>query len=273
MLVTAFVSIALVLKPAFAAPADRFYANAEFQRQAPAAFVLQPETLPAPKALAREANAERGRFLSLLKTRPDVLDRVNRYPSLSEPQRESLLREVFDLEVRSLGILAPTLIIENDRIPGSAFFDFDLSRPGPGTVILNPRELAKEKNPYAGLLLLIHETRHSAQLQRARQGRDDLARAYGAAFEAQKKLKGFSFCDFMTLMNEYEAFQYANEVFGHLTGFRLDAPDMGSFASQYDGRGLLKIDLLRIAMTEGPSKMLTRFNELERDQARQLGLP
>lgn len=257
----------------FAAPADRFYANADFQRQAPAAFAVQKEALPAVQAIAREAAAERGRFLSLLRAQPRLIQDILRFDALDEAARDRVLREVFAVEIRSFGVTPPALIIENDRIPGPAYFDFDPGKPGAGTVILNPRELAKLKSPFESLLLLIHETRHSAQFQRAFRDNGPAARGYRASFEAQKALKGFSFCDFMTLLNEYEAFQFANFVLGSLMGFRLDVADMGSFASQYDSAGRLKIDLLQIAATEGPDRVLIRFNDLEKAQARQLGLP
>ncbi len=69
----------------------------------------------------------------------------------------------------------------------SAFFDFNLEQPGPGRVILNPDEL-KKAGKFESISLLIHETRHSAQLQMAVNHPTTLAgQVYHAAFQAQKK--------------------------------------------------------------------------------------
>lgn len=262
----------LSIATAMAAPSapHRFFANQEIQAQAPAAFALQKEGMPALRAAAEAAPAERARFLEQLRSDASLGRAIENFSSLPEPQRLETMRTVFEAEVRALGIKAPELVIENGVIPGPAFFDFDPEKPGPGRVILNPQELEK-LSPYAALSLLIHETKHSAQFQLAYSSRSPLALGYRAAFEAQKKIKGMSFCDFTTLLNEYEAFQFANYVLGALTGFRLNLLDMGNFASQYGSDGKLKIDLLGLADSGGSETLLVRFNELEKVQYRQLG--
>lgn len=254
---------------------DRFYANHSIQSQAPAAFALQREGLQAVQILAVPTQKERKSFIMALRAQPQLIKAIQIFASLKEDERLQVLREVFAIEVAALGIRSPELFIKNDSIPGrAAYFDFDLANPdGTGKVILNPKELAKEKNPYTTLLLLIHETRHSAQLQLAHREHSPLARSYLAAFQAQKKITGFSFCDFTTLINEYEAFQFANYVVGALTNFQIGILDMGTFASQYSADGQLKIDLLKLALAVGNKQLLSRFNELEKEQYLQLSGP
>ena len=179
------------------------------------------------------------------------------------------MRDVFALEVEALGINAPQLVIEKGIIPGPGFFDFDLEHPSSGKVILNPTELAKLEDPYSSLSLLIHETRHSAQLQLAFKETSPLAHGYHAAFSAQKILKGLSFCDFTLLLNEYEAFQFSNFILGSIVQNNLF--DMGTFASQYDNNGNPKIDLPKLADEIPVDQLLLKFNELEKEQYRLLG--
>ena len=134
----------------------------------------------------------------------------------------------------------------------------------------------KDTNPHAGLMLLIHETRHSAQIQRAfdptSSMNESIAKGYRAAFHAQKELssKITSFSDFLTLNNEYEAFSFGNFVVGSLTDWKADTLDMGTFASQYNADQSLKIDLVELfekrecGGIEG--SVLDEFNRLEKEQ-------
>ncbi|MNX91128.1 hypothetical protein D3C86_1232000 [compost metagenome] len=159
-------------------------------------------------------------------------------------------------------------------VKGPAFFDFDPEKPGSGRVILNPEALAKESNPYTSLLLLVHETRHSAQFQLAfdaKRAAEPLARAYQAAFKAQKQLGNkLNFCDFCTLHNELEAFQFGNYVVGALTDWRVATGDMGTLASQYDAHGHLKLDLVALEKRVGRDCLLDAFNEREKVQYQEL---
>jgi len=169
----------------------------------------------------------------------------------------------------------PELRIENGITPGPAFFDFNLENPTPGRVLLNPAELDKEKDGFAGLLLLVHETRHSLQFQQAfglLPGADsDVAEGYRAAYKAQKELSGkMSFVDFCVLLDEYEAFQFGNDVVGQLSGGRADTSGMGTLASQFDEAGNPRLDLPGLFREIGPEGVLDAFNELERPHYDQL---
>jgi hypothetical protein len=268
------VGVALVLSHSLARPAQAaaFFADPAIQAQAPAAFALQPESLPFLKELADSAPAEREAFLELLSGDPALVAAIASYGTLPWAEQEAVLRAVFALEVKSLGITAPELVIAPGATAGPAFFDFDPANPGPGRVILNPDALAKQKNPLAGLMLLIHETRHSAQFQLAYSGSGTaLAHGYREAFVAQKSLTGkLGFCDFLTLNNELEAFQFGNYIVGALTDWTADTLGMGTYASQFLAGGAPRLDLLELFEVTPPGKVLDAFNELEKDQFEKL---
>lgn len=249
-----------------AADPAKFFARASVQAQAPMAFALQPEALPALKAMKDAGARERKALVAAIRADKALTTAIDRYAELDWSERLPVLQRVMALECRVMGIQAPPLVLAEgeDR---AAYFDFDPARPDTGRVLLYPAALAKEANPYASLLLLVHETRHSAQFQRAFApgATDPAARGFKAAFETQLKLGGkLSFCDFCTLLHEHEAFQMANEVVGRLTDFRVDTHDMGCLSSQYDAQGALKIDLLALAAKVGPARLLETFNELEK---------
>lgn len=254
--------------PAFAAEPHRFFANAGVQAQAPAAFALQPEALPALTAIEEAAPQDTTAFLVAIEAQPELKAAVRNFPSLAAAEREAALRQLFALEVSVLGIEAPELVIMEGATPGPAYFDFDLAKPGPGKVILNPAELAK-LDPYASVSLLLHETRHSAQFQLAQKESTPRARGYLAAFKAQKELSIRSFCDYLTLLNEYEAFRYGNYLLGALIGFENRLKDMGTWASQFapDSRPLIDLP----ALHRSGGSVLEKFNELEKAQLIELG--
>lgn len=251
-----------------AADPAKFFAHADVQAQSPLAFALQPAALPALKALEAAAAPQRDELVKAIRADKPLMAGIRRFGSLSWAQRLPILKQVMAIECRVMGIQAPPLVLgEGDS--RSAFFDFDPARPDTGRVILYPAALAKEENPYASLLLLVHETRHSAQFQQAFAPGATAPAALGlkAAFEAQRRLGGkLSFCDFCTLLNEHEAFQFGNQVVGRLTDWKADTHDMGCLSSQYDGRGALRIDLVALAAQVGPANLLEAFNELEKPQ-------
>ena len=254
----------------------KFFANKEIQRTSPHAFALQPEAHAFLKTTRAQELTERLRFLQAIETNTDLVASIHAFSTLSWESKLGVLKKVFELEVKSLGIEAPELIIQSDLISGPAYFDFDVTKSGSGRVILNPSALEKEADPYLSLNLLIHETRHSAQFQlafdtRASMPPSELAQGFQAAFRAQKELKGrLSYIDFCTLLNEYEAFQFGNFVLGNLLGWEKEFLDMGTFASQYQKDGLLRIDLLQLFEGNQTSSILDRFNELEWVQYRLL---
>lgn len=255
-----------------AADPAKFFANAEVQRQMPLAFAVQAAALPALEAMTREAAPERDALVKAIRADRALKSAIDRFPSLSWAERLPVLKQVMAIECRVMGYPAPPLIIaEGDQ--RAAYFDFDPARPDTGRVMLYPEGLAKEENPYAALLLLVHETRHSAQFQKAYApgASDPASLGFKAAFEAQRKLSGkMSFCDFCTLLNEHEAFQSANEVVGRLTDWRVDTKDMGCLSSQYDAAGKLRIDLVALAAQVGPANLLGAFNKLEKPHWEQL---
>lgn len=251
---------------------DRYFANEEVQKLAPEAFALQPEAREFHKRIGEKAKRERERFLRLIKSDSELSEKIKKFGTLNWEEKEKVLRQVFALEVKALGIKAPELIIDNTSTKNEAYFDFDIDNPGTGRVLLNSDEIQKDTNPYGGLLLLIHETRHSAQYQEAFKRGDAVSKSYKAAFIAQKKLssKITSFSDFLTLINEYEAFQFGNYVVAALTDGAVDTLGMGTYASQYNADFSLKIDLPKLfkdheADSENQS-ILKAFNGLEKAQ-------
>ncbi len=263
----------IVLYLSFSSFADelnpRYFANQEVQRLAPDAFVLQPETAEFHTHLVQSQKQEMNELLDLIAKEPRLLSKIEKFKDLEWSEKESVLKEVFRLEVQALKIQAPELIISTTAIDGQAYFDFDIENPTPGKVILNPDELQKDSNPLSALMLLIHETRHSAQFQKAFFGNENdvLGKFYRAAFTAQKKHadKIRSFCDFLTLNNEYEAFQFGNYVVTVLTHGQVDTLGMGTYASQYNKDLSLKIDLPSL-FEEGTNNVLEKFNLLEKAQ-------
>ncbi|MBX3017887.1 MAG: hypothetical protein KF767_08360 [Bdellovibrionaceae bacterium] len=267
-----FVFLFALTTPSFAADSP-FFANESVQRRHPEAFVLQPEAQSFVRNLEDETRLLRDALVAAIAGDPTLREALKTWETLSFDEQLPHLRRIFDLEVRLMGITAPELIFDAQRIPGrAAYFDFDLKSPGAGKVILNPDVLAKMEKS-AALALLIHETRHSAQLQLAFSpawASSPAARSYRAAFTAQTT-DIRSFCDFLTLANEFEAFQFGNYVLGRLSDWILDLTDMGTFASQYDATGKLKLDLNQLRDNGDPRSLLEKFNEAETEQCQLLG--
>lgn len=246
-----------------------FFANPEIQAQAPKAFALQKEAAVFVEKMEKNTLVEREAIVQAIQSDADLKNAVTNWQELTIEEQVPYLRRVFDIEVKVLGITPPELIIKPGIINGPAYFEFDPAKPGTGKVLLNPDALKNEENKYASLSLLIHETRHSAQFQMAFPANPSspFSMGYEAAFIAQKSLKGkLSFCDFLTLLNEYEAFQFGNYVVGKLTNWKVDMIEMGTFASQYDGNGKLKIDLARLIKDVEQGRLFETFNGLEKVQ-------
>ncbi|MCL1058014.1 hypothetical protein L2729_08360 [Shewanella gelidimarina] len=255
--------------------AGQFYATQELQSQYPQAFALQPEAQAFVLAAQSKTVADANRLVELILADKSLVKALADWQQLSIDEQIPHLRKIFALEYRSMGIKQPTLIIDNHSYPTKmVYFDFDVSHFAPlpsssinnvsrGTVYLNPEKLATQ-DKFASLAFLIHETRHSYQFQLSQQANTSandaiFAAGYRAAFNAQKSLTGFGFSDFLTLLNEYEAFQYGNYVLGQLTHWTLDLTGMGTFASQFDQHGQLKIDL---ATLMPPAKSNANTDEL-----------
>lgn len=240
------------------AQAADFYVNQAIQALAPAAFATQPEGVARLHELELGAAADRERLVAAIRADVELAAAVAAWGALSIDEQVPFLRRIFALEWRTLGIQEPGLEIGPGVTRGAAFFEFDLANPGPGKILLNTTALANEDDPYTSLLLLIHETRHAAQFQ------GDYLRA---AFQAQGDLRGrLSFCDFTLLLNEYEAFRFANFVVGKLTDWRVDTLSMGTFASQFDATGQPRIDLEALSATVGPEGLLEAVNAAEVEQ-------
>ena len=267
-----FVTLFAFAATALADGLSRFFANDSVQRARPEAFVLQPESRHFLHALEGDSAQAREALIAGIRARAALARAIRDWEKLSIEEQIPHLREVFALEVAAMGITSPELVIDAKAIPGrAAFFEFDVTKPGPGRVLLNPDEL-RGMHKFASLALLIHETRHSAQFQRAFAEPNSVqGRAYRAAFEKQFDGTVKSFCDFLTLNNEFEAFSFGNWVVGRLTNWQVDMPDMGTFASQYDGQGRLKIDLPQLAESTQGATLTEKFNEAERTQCELLG--
>lgn len=255
-----------------AAP-SKFFANDEIQKKAPAGFALQPESAQFVRQLLATTEVHRRQLAQMILADQELKSALQKWEQLSIDEQIPYLKKIFHLETTLLGIQPPELVIGKKVTPGAAYFDFDVKKPGAGKVFLNTEVLAKEKSKYVALSLLLHETRHSFQFQMAYsqpaldQTLGVLAAGYRAAFEAQSSLSGqLSFCDFLTLLNEYEAFQFGNDVLRRLTDGAVDLADMGTYASQFDAQGKLKIDLVALLDAFGESMLLGKFNELEQAQ-------
>jgi hypothetical protein len=247
----------------------RFFANAELQAKAPLAFSTQVAAAEAVAAIARTEAPKRDRLVAAIRADQALMAKIDRFGSLTWEQKVPVLKAVMAIECRVLGFEAPKLDFGTDPNPNrESYFDFDPAHPGVGTVILYRQGIEKDTNPYAALLLLVHEVRHAAQFQLgfAKQSASPLAQAFKASFEAQKAMSGkMTFCDFCSLVNEYEAFQCGNYVVGALTSWRVDTADMGCLSSQYDEHGAPRLDLPALHATH-PADPVAAFNTLERPQ-------
>ena len=256
---------------------DRFFAKADFEAQAPAAFAVQPQAQAFLQAAADETQPQRDALVSALKADTKLYDQISHFDSMSWDRQVPVLRQVAALEARSMGFTLPPVEIQTGANPIPSYFDFDPSKPGTGKVILYPDTIAKEPNKWTALLLTVHEVRHSGQFQLAfgargkSRAQNALADGFKAAFTAQRALKGWTYCDFCSLLNEYEAFQTGNYVVGSLTNWQVDTLDEGCFSSQYDGQGQPKLDLLALSSQVGPAKLLDAFNQREQAQFEALG--
>lgn len=254
----------------------RFFANPAIQDQAPGAFAVQASAVPALQGLARIAPAQRDALVAAIRADSALSDEVKNWATIGWPRQEAAIRKIMDLECTANRCAIPPLVVHGpDEIGrGPAYFEFTPDTPGTGIVHLWPRHIAEETNPYAGLLLAIHETRHSWQFQVAFNGKHGcgvtdpaIVAAFASGFRAQKALdRKLSFCDFCTMHHEHEAFQTGNYVVGMLTGWSVDTNDMGCHSSQFDASGVSKIDILKIAEEYGADQILTVFNMLEKPQ-------
>lgn len=255
----------------------RFFANREFQNRFPGAFALQPESQDfVGKSLPLTIH-EGNKLIRTIQRFPGLASAVLQFSKFKDSEKIQIMKQIFYIQTHVSGFRPPELVLDSSA-QKSAFFDFNPNIPGPGKVILNPAKLFKNSNPHAALLFLIHETRHSQQFQLASSPSQGLlkasSQAYKAAFTAQKhifdqSLKA-SYCDFLTLNNEYEAFLFGNYVMETLTSGAVETHDMGTWASQYVfGRGL-KIHLPSLALKVGAQKLLEAFNQLEMIQYKEV---
>jgi len=253
---------------------DKFFANEEIQHQAPLAFALQEAShnflLSSHKITLEHAN----KLITAINSDPQLVSAISRWKTLTFEQQTPYLKKVFKLEYASFGIEPPELIIDNTSYPGkTVFFDFDINNPSSGIVYLNPNKLSK-MDKYAALAFLIHETRHSYQFQLSNSRlKSVLVIGYKNAFEVQKSSTAgtLSFSDFLTLLNEYEAFMFGNYVIGKLTNWKVDQSKLGTYASQFDKNGALKIDLLKLHKSTSNDSVLLQFNKLMKSQKEYLG--
>lgn len=244
-----------------------FYANKELQAKYPEAFSTNPSAVSFHQMLENTGQKERDLLVQQIQENPKLFSNILNFNALTTEKQIEVLEDLFLIECRVLNITAPELIIDEYSIPGYAFFEFDFKIGGPGKVFINKKKLIEEKNKSDFIILLIHETRHSAQFQMAqRPYQDALSKGFKSSFIAQAELKEFgnklSFCDFMSLLNEFEAFQFANYIYGSLTNWQTPINDMGTLASQYDERGSLRLNLLDI-LIQTQQDPIELFNQLE----------
>ena len=254
--------------------ADSFYANADIQNLRPAGFAVQTQSSLFVNLIKKFSLKEANKLIRRIRSNEQLYLDLQNYALLTPMEQVPLLKAVFTEEVESMGIVAPKLVIDLNY-PRGAFFEFDIDSTDPGTVYINPAKTYSD-NPIMSLSLLIHETRHSLQLQMAQAGnvsgmRGPVAAAYYNAFKAQGELQGkLSFCDFLTLNNEYEAFLFGNYIIHNLFEGSVDMISMGTYASQFNERGELKIDLDHLH--KHSKNALEDFNLLQLEQAEALGL-
>jgi hypothetical protein len=251
----------------------RFFAHADIEAKAPGAFALQAESHAFLEAAASVTQPQRDAFVASIRANSSLAAQVAKFDTLGWDAQVPVLRQVAALEAQSMGFVLPPLVIQSGANPIPSFFDFDPAKGGTGRVILYPDAIAKESNKWTALMLTVHEIRHSGQFQLAfgATRRDTagmaLSQGFKAAFVAQKALSHqLSFCDFCSLLNEYEAFQTGNYVVGALTHWTVDTSDEGCLSSQFDATGKPKLDLLALNAQVGATGLLDAFNKVEQVQ-------
>lgn len=256
----------------------RFFSNAATEAKAPGAFAPQPEAHAFLEAAASVTQPTRDALVDAIQADATLSDQVARFDKLTWEQQVPVLRSVAALEARVMGFQLPPVEIQTGPNPIPSFFDFDPAKPGTGKVILYPDAIAKESNKWTALLLTVHEVRHSGQFQLAFGARhrdaaqQALADGFKASFVAQRAMsKQLTYCDFCSLLNEYEAFQTGNYVVGKLTNWTVDTSDEGCLSSQFDKSGQPIIDLLALTAQVGPAKLLDAFNQAEQPQFKAFG--
>jgi len=245
---------------------DRFFANHQHQLKTPAAFALQHQSH---KFLlqSQPITFEHGtKLITMINQDSSIVEAIAHWSQLSISQQIPYLKKIFALEYKAFGITPPRLLINTTSYPHkTVYFDFDVNNPDAGTVYLNPDKLSK-MGKFDSLAFLIHETRHSYQFQLAYSNANNhLSHGYKQAFITQKSsLPGsLSFSDFLTLVNEYEAFMFGNYVIGQLTNWQVDQSSLGTYASQFDEQGQLKIDLITIhENADSSATIVAVFNQL-----------
>jgi hypothetical protein len=259
--------VVMILTMSFSCAYGRdFYAHKEIQADYPQAFATNHSNLSYLNSLERSGKRERDLLINAISHDKNLHSNLLRFNDLTTELQVKVLRELFEIECHILKITPPELVIDEHSIPGYAYFDFDYKTGGPGKVYLNQKKLTESKDKSEFIVLLLHETRHSAQFQ--------LSSEYKEAFKTQQDLKSkgikFSFCDFMLLLNEFEAFQFANYIYGSLINWPTELNDMGTLASQYDQNGKLRLNLIEV-LTSHPTDAIEEFNKLEKIQYLKLG--
>lgn len=245
-----------------------FFASQTKQDEAPAAYALSSQNLHWLELAHQQRDADARKVFEALKQDSPLFKQLKNWSELSFKERMGLLPQVFAIECEAMGITPPTLIINSELYPQRAVnFVFDVRYPGSGLVYLNPDKL-KQMELFAPLAFLLHETRHAYQFQLAYRQQGILAQGYQAAFEAQSRLSGASFSDFLTLLNEYEAFQFGNHVLELLTEGEFESPMMGTLASQFGHDHQLKIDLIKLNADGEAGTILEKFNRAVQSQYR-----
>lgn len=249
----------------------KFYANKSVQNLYKEAFALSSESKNFVNTVYASTFEQADKFINDLKKDEILWKKVLNYGTLSIAEQIAVLAEVFNIEVKSLGIVAPEISISTNY-ERAAYFEYDLQKKGNGTVYINPKKTYDE-NRLMSLSLLIHETRHASQLALAKNSsKEVMGASYKAAFTMQKNMKGkLNFSDFLTLNNEYEAFLFANYVFHKIYNGQEDMIDMGTYASQFRQDGSVKIDLKNLHAIH-PHLVLEMFNMFMAEQAQDLGV-
>jgi hypothetical protein len=247
-----------------------FYANPILHKKYPDVFATSKKNLPFLTAIESDSAKERISLIDAIKKDALLLDDVLNFGRISLERQIKVLENLFMLECKILKIVPPNLTIDESSIPGAAFFKFDYDEGGAGHVYLNKKLLASNEDKVKFIILLLHETRHSAQFQRSQNSKTSpLWIGFKNSFETQKYFKEkkiqTSFCDFMLLLNEFEAFQFANYVYGYLTSWRSPVTDLGTLAGQYDESGKLRINLIELLNEQGIDHV-EEFNKLEQQQ-------
>lgn len=98
----------------------KFFANANLQEKAPAAFVLQPQARDFLNNVSAESYQQADKLVEVILADSELKQALAKWPELSITQQLPYLRKIFALECEVMAVEPPTLLIDTTTYPNRA---------------------------------------------------------------------------------------------------------------------------------------------------------